>query len=262
MGDLQVLANSIANIGLLQPIGINQDNRLIFGGRRLAATKLLGRDEIDVWVLDVPSILVAEIDENEIRKEFTASERVALAAALESEEKRLAKERMLAGKAAEPCGQLATGFDTGKSRDFIANKVGFGSAGSYRRAKRAVENSIPEVVEAMDREDITLYRADLIAGLPKEQQLAALNGEIALPKQVRGKKIEEDSPKKEPQAGYKAFIDPEYEESITKLSTKVMGFLLKMEPTMRRDPVAVERLRMISDECNRLIKIIESRKSK
>jgi hypothetical protein len=69
-----------------------------------------------------------------------------LAAALESEEKRLAKERQIRKPVCG--GQLTTTDETGKARDFIANKVGFGSAGYYRRAKRAVENGIPEVVEA------------------------------------------------------------------------------------------------------------------
>ena len=48
LGDLQTLAKSIQEIGLLQPIVVNQDNELIAGKRRLEACKLLGRTE--VWL--------------------------------------------------------------------------------------------------------------------------------------------------------------------------------------------------------------------
>ena len=44
MGDLRSLANSIAAEGLLQPIGITEDCRLVFGERRLRACRdILGR---------------------------------------------------------------------------------------------------------------------------------------------------------------------------------------------------------------------------
>jgi hypothetical protein len=51
---------------------------------------------------------------------------------------------MLAGKAAEPCGQLATGSDTGKSRDFIANKVGLGVGTVHRTIEASVPNGTVE----------------------------------------------------------------------------------------------------------------------
>ena len=47
-GNIQTLAKSIQEIGLLQPIVVNQDNELIAGKRRLEACKLLGRTE--VWL--------------------------------------------------------------------------------------------------------------------------------------------------------------------------------------------------------------------
>ncbi|WP_158007551.1 ParB N-terminal domain-containing protein, partial [Acidithiobacillus caldus] len=42
LGDIGALAQSIQKFGLLQPIGVDEQYRLIFGQRRLAACRLLG----------------------------------------------------------------------------------------------------------------------------------------------------------------------------------------------------------------------------
>lgn len=79
MGNLQEFADSIAEIGLLQPIGITPDQGLVFGHRRVEAFKLLGRSEIPARTVRIDSIARGEHDENELRKSFTVSERVAIA---------------------------------------------------------------------------------------------------------------------------------------------------------------------------------------
>lgn len=81
MGDMQALQDSIQANGLLQPIGVDKDRRLVFGGRRLAACKALGLVTIEAKVVDCDA-LIAENDENEMRKAFTVSERVAIAEAV------------------------------------------------------------------------------------------------------------------------------------------------------------------------------------
>jgi ParB-like nuclease domain len=69
-GDLQVLADSIALIGLLQPIGITEDRELVFGERRLLARRdILGWSEIPASTVNVRSIVEGEFHENEVRKE-------------------------------------------------------------------------------------------------------------------------------------------------------------------------------------------------
>ncbi len=79
LGDLKGLAESIDSLGLLQPIEITRDNQQVFGERRLLAC----RDHLD-WtmiparVVDVPSIVSGEYAENEIRKDFSPSEQVAI----------------------------------------------------------------------------------------------------------------------------------------------------------------------------------------
>ena len=83
VGELGELMESISVLGLLQPIGITKDMVLVFGQRRLLACQLLGHEEIEARVVDVPSIVDGEYAENEFRKDFTVSERVAIAKELE-----------------------------------------------------------------------------------------------------------------------------------------------------------------------------------
>ncbi|MDW9503036.1 hypothetical protein GOB10_18440 [Sinorhizobium meliloti] len=49
-GDLDALAASIRDLGLLQPIVIDQDGNLLAGERRLRACRLLGWTEIPAVV--------------------------------------------------------------------------------------------------------------------------------------------------------------------------------------------------------------------
>jgi ParB family chromosome partitioning protein len=51
MGDLEGLAASIEDIGLLNPITVDEAGRLLAGARRYAACKLLGWKAIPVNVL-------------------------------------------------------------------------------------------------------------------------------------------------------------------------------------------------------------------
>ena len=79
LGDVEALASSISDIGLLQPIGITSDNELVFGERRLEAFKSLGKMHIPARIVDLDSLVKGEHDENEMRKQFTPSERYAIA---------------------------------------------------------------------------------------------------------------------------------------------------------------------------------------
>ena len=86
MGDLEALAASIKAEGLLQPIGVTEDRALVFGERRLRAVQdILNRDTITARVVRVSSIVAGEYAENEVRKDFTPSERAAIAKAIEDQ---------------------------------------------------------------------------------------------------------------------------------------------------------------------------------
>ncbi|WP_285104047.1 ParB N-terminal domain-containing protein [Promicromonospora sp. MEB111] len=74
-GDLDSLAASIDQLGLLQPITVTPDRVLVCGWRRLEAVKRLGWESIKVWVRsgisDPVAALLAERDENTQRKDYT-----------------------------------------------------------------------------------------------------------------------------------------------------------------------------------------------
>ena len=58
MGDLKGLADSIATVGLLQPIGVTETNELVFGERRLRACRdILKLRNIPARTVSVSSIV-------------------------------------------------------------------------------------------------------------------------------------------------------------------------------------------------------------
>lgn len=93
LGDIKSLASSIKELGLLHPIVIRPDGRLIAGERRLAACKSLGWKSVPVTRVDLDDIVRGEFAENAFRKNFLPSEVEAIGRALEPHEKAAAKER-------------------------------------------------------------------------------------------------------------------------------------------------------------------------
>lgn len=86
MGDLNALAASIKLVGLLQPIGVTPGGELVFGERRLRACRdILGWSEIPARIIKIDSIVAGEFHENEVRKDFTPSERVAIERSINAE---------------------------------------------------------------------------------------------------------------------------------------------------------------------------------
>lgn len=71
--DIKSLTDSIAELGLLNPITLDQGYTLIAGRHRLEAAKLLGWTEIECTVTDLQGLQaeLAEIDENFVRKNLS-----------------------------------------------------------------------------------------------------------------------------------------------------------------------------------------------
>ena len=76
-GIIMELAESMADVGLLNPITVSADHVLIAGLHRLEAAKSLGWTEIECNVCDLEDSLMelAEIDENCVRTNMTTLER-------------------------------------------------------------------------------------------------------------------------------------------------------------------------------------------
>ncbi|MEO2046371.1 MAG: hypothetical protein ABGX16_07340 [Pirellulales bacterium] len=118
---------------LLQPIGINKGMELVFGERRLKAFKdILKRKFIPSVTVDVSSIVAGEFAENQLRKDFTISERTAIADAIAEIESEAADARMKAGKKVDP----GDNGHKGRTSDIAAKKAGFGSR---RRISRGLD---------------------------------------------------------------------------------------------------------------------------
>jgi ParB/RepB/Spo0J family partition protein len=126
LGDIDSLARSIDSLGLLQPIAVTEDNRLIFGRRRIEAFKKLGKESIPVVVLNLDDPLQAEHDENEKHKPFTITERVAIGKAIEEKERQAAKERQREGGKSAGRGrpQEASGIGSGNLPEATQSSIG------------------------------------------------------------------------------------------------------------------------------------------
>lgn len=88
LGDLDALAASIREVGLLHPVVVAASGQVVAGQRRLEAVKRLGWEHVPVRVVshldDASAALVAERDENTCRKDMTPTELQALGRAIEA----------------------------------------------------------------------------------------------------------------------------------------------------------------------------------
>ena len=159
LGDLRSLADSIEEVGLLHPVVVTPEGRLIAGQRRLEACRLLDWTDVPVTVVDLYQAARGEAHENFVRKDLLPSEIVALKRAIEPLERREARQRQGYKETALcPSATVAEGQRAypGAARDKIARYLGVGKT-TIDRAEAVVEaaEEDPEeygyLVEQMDR---------------------------------------------------------------------------------------------------------------
>src|ERR1700682_319747 len=158
LGDVRALADSISEVGLLHPVVVTPEGRLIAGQRRLEACRSLGWNDVPVTVVDLLQAARGEARENFVRKDLLPSEIVALKRAIEPLERREARERQ--GSRADLCHPATVAecqrASSGTARDKIARYLGVGKT-TIDRAEAVVEaaEEDPEeygyLVEQMDR---------------------------------------------------------------------------------------------------------------
>jgi hypothetical protein len=134
-GDIESLAKSIQQVGLLHPVVVNSNNELVSGYRRIEACKKLGWDEIPHTtgksLDDITLKLNAEADENVQRKNLSPLEAAEMAERLETLAKGAAKKRSDEGRKrggrARHDASLRNNFPEAAHRaaDQIANAVGY-----------------------------------------------------------------------------------------------------------------------------------------
>ncbi len=184
-GDIDALADNINNLGLLQPIVINnENNELIDGQRRILAFESLGKKEIPCFKVDLQKIVLGEFSANHYRKEWTISEMVAIKRAIEPYERKKAKERMLSG---QPSANLAQG----KTRDIVANFVGLG-----RTTLKKAEDIVTAAEQNPEKYQSLVYEMDskknvdepykkLINEQKREELKKSIQPEIQLPQDCK-----------------------------------------------------------------------------
>lgn len=146
-GDINELAKDIKKNGLINPPAINKDYQLLAGERRLRACKKLGWKQIPVNMIDTDGEeqdLSIEISENEARKEFTMTERLAYARKLTEIESAKAKQRQGTRTDLNIVPNLA---QSGKTREAVAQAVGMGRE-NLRKAQIIEENK--NLIDAED----------------------------------------------------------------------------------------------------------------
>jgi ParB-like chromosome segregation protein Spo0J len=158
LGDLRTLSESIAEVGLLHPIVLTPEGRLIAGQRRLEACRQLEWDDVPVTIVDLLQAVRGEAHENFIRKDLLPSEIVALKRAIEPLERREARQRQ--GVRTDLCHPATVAecqrADPGTARDKIARYLGVGKT-TIDRAEAVVEaaeedpDEYGHLVEQMDR---------------------------------------------------------------------------------------------------------------
>lgn len=159
MGDIEGLARNIEKNGLLHPVVVAPDRRLITGKRRIEAYKLLKREDILVTIVDLPSIVEGEYAENTQRLDFAPSEIVDISRAVRPVEETAARKRQLANlkqgnETLVP--EIFRNGDKGDTRDKVARYTGI-SGKTLEKAEAVVEAAEKEpekytgLVEEMDR---------------------------------------------------------------------------------------------------------------
>lgn len=170
LGDLGPLKQSIAEIGLLHPVVVDGDHRLLVGGRRLEACKQLGMLTIPAIVAESLSDLrrrvVAERDENVCREPFRPSEMVALGRMIEEFQRPIAEAAHAAGVkdgGRPPKNSGGTSPRVSKPRDESKRTSSVAAAAcgvdrrTYEKAKAVAEaaaespKEFGDLVELMDR---------------------------------------------------------------------------------------------------------------
>lgn len=155
LGDIDGLAQSMQDVGLLHPIVLDEkDHSLIAGHRRFAAAVKLEWDEIECTKISIDEPKMAQIQENTNRKDFTASEIADIAEYVESHKK--------AGRPKK--GSDSAPFPKGKTDDIVASitKVSHDTVSKIKKIKQAAKEN-PEkygkYMEKVDRDRMSIDTA-------------------------------------------------------------------------------------------------------
>lgn len=270
LGDITGLAQSIAKLGLLQPIVVDQNGVLICGHRRLEACKQLGWQMIDERRVQTGAetidALLMESDENEQRKPFTPSEAIAMKRIIEGKYREEARKRAEAGRAcgteSTPLGYISQGSKTrgitGRAREKLAEAIGLGSEFTVRGAEKVVDKGVPELIDAMDNGDIPINTAVKLSTLTQEEQRIAVAGGKAAMRQA-AREVSGKAPPTAPSQKQAKPIPPPvtpipmHEAPQMSALVQRAKIMAAMDYLIATDPQSLPVLHEIMDRCQSLI---------
>ena len=166
------LADSIREVGLLNPITVTPENHLVAGTHRLEAFKLLGKTEIDATVFegDALHLELAEIDENLIRNELDPIGIGELAVRRDEILESLGQRAKVGGNGSnQHTSNGAPGAPLLKTTESIAEEIGI-SKRALLENKQLAKNLVPEAKEIVRNADVTKKDALKIARMEPDRQ--------------------------------------------------------------------------------------------
>ena len=258
LGDLKPLAESIDAEGLLQPIGLTPDKELVFGMRRfLAVRDILGWDRIDARTVNVSSIAAGEYAENELRKDFTLSERDAIRRTLEKK----IGDRRIAPSGGVEVGNSPQVEPGEKTRDLTARQAGFRSTDEARAVRQVTGKGSPKLVEAMDQGTLPVSVAAKVAELPKAKQNEVAKAEDPRAEARRllaDSKTPHQQAEEDPGRRWSAGLHKLY---VLLNSTRDLGGIAKLTRKWAAETKQgyIAELKRIVGELNKWIKILEKK---
>ncbi len=164
------LADSIRRIGLLNPITVTPEKKLVAGEHRLEACRLLGWTEIETHVLQGDEQLrrLAEIDENLVRNDLDPISVGELAIKRDEILEALGMRATIGAGRPPKNGAESAPLKTTAS---IAKEIGVGER-SLQVNKQLARDLIPEAKEVVRTSDVTKRDALKIARMEPERQRA------------------------------------------------------------------------------------------
>lgn len=236
------LAESIRLVGLLHPLVVNTRGELVAGGRRLAAVRQLGWDEVPVRIIntldEALAAIKAERDENTCREPLTASEIIEMGNSIEAIENPEAASRRRATQNNDSASSSSGNFppqDAGKTRDKVGKSLGV-SGKTYEKLKFIKENGIPELLAMVDAKQVKVDPAAKVAKLPKDEQKEIVaKGPEAVKKAAKASRQAKQKSKPEPvsqPAAAESASDTPVQQELSKEIEAVCRELDKLKATV------------------------------
>lgn len=176
--EIYALSIDIKKHGLQRAICIDTENQLIFGKKRFLAHQLLGKKSIACWKLSLIELIKGNYSVTELCKNFTWSERIAIAFVIEKllgNRQGQRSDLELRQNFDEVQGKVGAYITKGRTHTLIANHLGFGNRVTYTQSKKIYLQGSDALIHLIDNQKISIYGAFTLLHLSHEEQITALN---------------------------------------------------------------------------------------